>query len=71
MKIILISVFPPYRGGISTHSSILYQHLINEHEVQVINYSKQYPAFLFPGKDQFSPENSDEIFSSKMLIFFH
>jgi len=69
MKIALISVFPPYRGGISTHSSILYQHLrSNNHDVQVINYSKQYPSFLFPGKDQFDHSKSDENFPSKMLI---
>ena len=55
MKIILISVAPPYRGGISTHSSILYQHLLQSgHEVQIVNYLKQYPEFLFPGKNQFN-----------------
>ena len=42
MKIILVSVFPPYRGGIATHSSILYKHLITNNDVIVINYSKQY-----------------------------
>ncbi len=68
MKIILISVFPPYRGGISTHSSILYQHLIDNNDVEVINYSKQYPSILFPGKDQFDNSKSTNDFPSQMLI---
>ena len=59
MKIVLISVFPPYRGGISTHSSILYKHLIKNNDVRVINYSKQYPDILFPGKDQFDNSKSN------------
>ena len=51
MKIALISVFPPYRGGIATHSYILYENLIKQnHDVMVVNYLKQYPSFLFPGK---------------------
>ena len=33
MKIALVSVAPPYRGGISTHSAILFQHLIESHSV--------------------------------------
>ena len=68
MKIILISVFPPYRGGISAHSSILYQHLINDNDVKVVNYSKQYPSILFPGKDQFDDNKSINNFPSQMLI---
>jgi len=68
MKIILISIFPPYRGGISTHSSILYRHLIKNHDVEVINYSKQYPSILFPGKDQFDNSKSINDFPSQMLI---
>ncbi len=69
MKIILISVFPPYRGGISTHSSILYKNLINQnHEVVAINYIRQYPAFLFPGKNQFDSNFIDEKIKNIRLI---
>ena len=69
MKIILISVFPPYRGGIATHSYILYKNLIKqEHEVSVINYSKQYPSFLFPGKNQFDANDLDSRNKSLRLI---
>tara|TARA_B100001250_G_scaffold398728_1_gene407309 strand:+ start:166 stop:1299 length:1134 start_codon:yes stop_codon:yes gene_type:complete len=69
MKITLISVFPPYRGGISAHSSLLYKHLVsNEYDVQAINYSKQYPDFLFPGKNQFEELNIQKDISSESLI---
>ena len=53
MQIALISVAPPYRGGISKHTSILIEKLSNAHSVDLINYSRQYPDFLFPGKSQY------------------
>ncbi|MBC8213144.1 MAG: glycosyltransferase [Candidatus Marinimicrobia bacterium] len=52
MKIAIVSVAPPYRGGISLHSAILYQHLSVNHKVNCYNFSRQYPNFLFPGKTQ-------------------
>ena len=53
MRIALISVAPPYRGGISKHTSILVEQLSLKHSVEVINYKRQYPEFLFPGKTQY------------------
>ena len=53
MQIALISVAPPYRGGISKHTSILAEHLSKKHSVDIINYSRQYPDVLFPGKSQY------------------
>ncbi|MFQ6610351.1 MAG: glycosyltransferase [Fidelibacterota bacterium] len=53
MKIALISVAPPYRGGISLNSAILFRHLEARHQVIFYNFSRQYPDFLFPGKTQF------------------
>ena len=69
MKIALISVFPPYRGGIATHSYILYENLIKQnHDVMVVNYLKQYPSFLFPGKNQFDINDLDVKNQSLRLI---
>jgi len=65
MKIAMVSVAPPYRGGISTHSAILFEHLSEYHSVQVFNFNRQYPEYLFPGKTQFF--NDDE-FSSFQSI---
>lgn len=59
MQIALISVAPPYRGGISKHTSILVEKLSINHSVDVINYSRQYPDFLFPGKTQYLDDKSE------------
>ena len=53
MKISFLSAFPPYRGGISKHSSLIYKYLIKNHEVQALNFSKLYPSIFFPGKTQY------------------
>lgn len=64
MKIALVSVAPPYRGGISTQSAILTEHLLESHSVQVFNYNRQYPNYLFPGKTQFFNEGEFSSFKS-------
>jgi len=64
MKIALVSVAPPYRGGISTQSAILSEHLSESHSVQVFNYNRQYPDYLFPGKTQFFNEGEFSSFQS-------
>jgi len=53
MKISLLSVAPPYRGGISEQTYHLYEQLKDDHTVNIINFKRQYPAFLFPGKTQY------------------
>ena len=60
MRIALISVAPPYRGGISKHTSILAEKLSLQHSVEVINYRRQYPDFLFPGKTQYLEDDCDQ-----------
>ena len=59
MQIALISVAPPFRGGISKHTSILLEKLSKVHSVDLINYSRQYPDFLFPGKSQYLDEETE------------
>ena len=67
MQLALISVAPPYRGGISKHTSILVENLSKNHSVDVINYSRQYPNFLFPGKTQYLDDKSENDNSSRMI----
>lgn len=50
----ILSVFPPFRGGIATFSDYLYRSLKKKGPVQAFNYSKLYPSILFPGKTQFN-----------------
>ena len=64
MKIALVSVAPPYRGGISTHSAILSEHLSESHSVRVFNFIRQYPDYLFLGKTQFFNDGEFSSFQS-------
>ncbi|MBC8311042.1 MAG: glycosyltransferase [Candidatus Marinimicrobia bacterium] len=68
MKIALVSVAPPYRGGISTHSAILSEHLSESHSVKVFNFNRQYPDYLFPGKTQFFENDEFPSFESNRSI---
>ena len=39
MNFVIISPFPPYRGGISKETEVLYNNLIyHEHKVKIINF---------------------------------
>jgi glycosyltransferase involved in cell wall biosynthesis len=50
-KITLIGPVFPYRGGIAHFTTLLAKQLMDAgHEVQVISFKKQYPAWLYPGE---------------------
>lgn len=66
MKIALISVSKPYRGGISKHTTILAHELSIKHSVDIINYKRQYPQFLFPGRTQYLENASN--YSAKLRL---
>lgn len=51
--VVFYSVFPPFRGGIAKFSNSLALHLSKIINLIPINFKKQYPNFLFPGKSQF------------------
>ena len=53
MRIAIVSVAPPYRGGISLNTAIMLNRLQADHTTVCFNYSRQYPEFLFPGKTQY------------------
>ena len=67
MQIALISVAPPFRGGISKHTSILVEHLSKSHTVDLINYKRQYPEFLFPGKTQFLEDTLSDCLGQRLV----
>jgi glycosyltransferase involved in cell wall biosynthesis len=50
--IAFLSIFPPYRGGISTFSHYLYHELEKHTSIRAYNFLKLYPDLLFPGKSQ-------------------
>ncbi len=58
MKICLVGPAYPYRGGISQYSAMLARELRASHDVLLVNFSRLYPDFLFPGKTQFDDGSS-------------
>ena len=56
-KIVIVSPAHPLRGGIAASSERLAQELSEMgHEVVIYSFSLQYPAFLFPGKTQYTDD---------------
>jgi len=59
MKIIIIGPAHPYRGGIALFSNRLADALaVDNNAVNIVTFKMQYPGFLFPGKTQFSDNES-------------
>lgn len=55
MKVIIIGPSHPYRGGIAAFTDRLATEFVKEGvDIEVFTFKLQYPAFLFPGKTQFS-----------------
>lgn len=52
LKVVLVGTAYPLRGGIAHYFALLARHLSKRHNVTTITFSRQYPAFLFPGKTQ-------------------
>jgi glycosyltransferase involved in cell wall biosynthesis len=56
MRFALIGPVYPYRGGIAHYTTLLHQALLHEgHEVLLVSFRRQYPGWLFPGKDDRDP----------------
>lgn len=69
MKIVFLSTFYPYRGGIAQFNALIYRVLEKDHEVEAITFSRQYPALLFPGKTQLvSTDDAAEVIPSKRWL---
>ena len=58
MKIAVLGPSYPFRGGISHYSTSLFRALAERHDVRYLSFLRQYPKWLFPGKDDREPEDS-------------
>ena len=45
----------PYRGGIAHYTTLLARQLQAAHDVLLLSFSRQYPAWLFPGRSDKDP----------------
>ncbi|MBD3180538.1 MAG: glycosyltransferase [Candidatus Latescibacteria bacterium] len=68
LRICLIGPSYPYRGGISHYNSCLALELRRRHLVHMVNYSRLYPEFLFPGKTQYDESDSPLEMESERII---
>src|ERR1700744_2337024 len=54
-KIIMIGTAYPLRGGLAAYNERLVREFVKEgDQAKIYTFSLQYPAFLFPGKTQYS-----------------
>ncbi len=61
MKIVILGTAWPLRGGLAAYNHRLAEEYRRQgHEVVIFGFSLQYPAFLFPGKSQYSDEPAPE-----------
>ena len=57
MKIALVGPSWPFKGGIAYHTTLLYRELRRRHTVQFHSFSRQYPAWLYPGESDRDESN--------------
>lgn len=69
MKIVFLSTFYPFRGGIAQFSAHLYREAAKSHDVEAVTFSRQYPKLLFPGKTQLvsTEDTADKIPAKRWL----
>lgn len=61
MRVVIIGPGHPLRGGLATFNQRLAKEFIDQgNECEIYSFSLQYPAFLFPGKTQYSDEPAPE-----------
>lgn len=62
MRIALIGPVYPYRGGIAHYTAELYWALRkHNHEVLMVSFKRQYPRWLYPGRDDKDPSQRPPI----------
>ncbi len=68
MKIACVAPAHPYRGGISHFNVRLARELSSRHQCLLINFSRLYPGFLFPGRTQLDESGLKVAHPSERLI---
>lgn len=69
MKVVFLSTFYPFRGGIAQFNALLYREIEKECDVRAVTFKRQYPESLFPGQTQYVTERdkADPIPSLRLL----
>lgn len=68
MKVCLVGPTYPYRGGIAHFTAQLAREFGKDHDLFIVNFQRQYPSFLFPGKTQYDESGVPVDVESERLI---
>ena len=68
MRIALLGPLAPWRGGLAQYLGLLGDALTRHGEVRGVTFTRQYPAFLFPGGSQLDPEAERPHFPVEALL---
>ena len=69
MRISLVGPVYPYRGGIAQFTTQLGQKLVENGDiVQAVSFSRQYPAWLYPGKTDKDPSQEHAFIEAQYLL---
>lgn len=68
MKIVLIGPTYPFRGGIAHFTTLLARALGTQHQVCVISFRRQYPAWLYPGRSDRDPSRQAQRIEAEFLL---
>ncbi len=60
MRVALVGPVRPFRGGISQHTTCLHRELRKRVSLLTLSFSRQYPAWLFPGSNDRDPDAPGE-----------
>lgn len=65
MNILLVGPTNPYKGGVSQHTTAVAQHLSDAgHVVDLLSWSSQYPAVLYPGELELGSPDEEPLFAN-------
>ncbi len=68
LKIVSIGPYLPFRGGISDFNKDLIKQLKISNDVEIVNFNKLYPNFLFPGKSQIINDDLNNSYDSRRIL---
>lgn len=68
MRVCLIGPAYPYRGGIAHYTTLLAREFSRNHDILVVNFTRLYPSFLFPGKTQFDESGAPIDVPSERIV---
>ncbi|MBF0186636.1 MAG: glycosyltransferase [Magnetococcales bacterium] len=68
MRIVVIGITHPFRGGIAHHTTCLSHALSKHHDVTLLSLTSQYPSLLFPGQTQIDHSDNAFTFPNRPLL---